>query len=242
MSQWAILSGIEGNLAAYDAVMNDIKRQVRELEAVYILGDLVGPRPECEELVKRVRSPKNNEIEPQICTGWWEEQCFILHGIGTQGEPTELKSRYGGDTVVKLWNSVTKKTVEWLRYFDFGFFELDCLLIHGSTVSVDDALTPETPPIIMLDRLLRDGANNLFCGRYGQTFEYCIETGSLSTSVTTLDAQNSPQTIKTTPRRVVGVGNVGRTPGEATYTLYNPTTNRVEFRSIRYHFNKGFQP
>lgn len=141
-----------------------------------------------------------------------------------------------------LWNSVSKKTVEWLRSLDFGFFELDSLLIHGSTVGVDDELTPETPPILMLDRLLRDGANNLFCGRYGQTFEYCIEAGSISTSVTTLDAQNSPQTIKTTPRRVVGVGSVGPTPGEATYTLYDPATNQVQFRSIRYHFNKGFQP
>lgn len=56
MSQWAILSGIEGNLAAYDAVMNDIKCQLRQLEAVYILGDLVGPIPECEALVKRVRA------------------------------------------------------------------------------------------------------------------------------------------------------------------------------------------
>ncbi|MGH8000262.1 MAG: metallophosphatase, partial [Brasilonema sp.] len=29
MTKWAILSGIQGNLAAYEAVMADIKRQSR---------------------------------------------------------------------------------------------------------------------------------------------------------------------------------------------------------------------
>ena len=37
---WAILSGIEGNIAAYEAVLADIKRQRLPLEAMYILGDL----------------------------------------------------------------------------------------------------------------------------------------------------------------------------------------------------------
>ena len=39
---WAILSGIEGNLAAYEAVIGDMKSQRRNIEALYILGDLVG--------------------------------------------------------------------------------------------------------------------------------------------------------------------------------------------------------
>nr|MDJ0620860.1 metallophosphatase [Calothrix sp. MO_192.B10] len=40
--------------------------------------------------------------------------------------------------------------------------------------------------------------------------------------------------------QVVGVGNVGRTPGEATYTLYNPNSNQVEFKTVRYGVSKGF--
>ena len=43
--KWAILSGIEGNLAAYEAVMADIKRQSRDIEALYILGDAIEPTP-----------------------------------------------------------------------------------------------------------------------------------------------------------------------------------------------------
>ncbi len=241
MSQWAILSGIEGNLAAYEAVISDLKRPKNQIEALYILGDLVGPRQECEELVRRVRSPRNGELEPLICTGWWEEQCLILHGLSATSEPAELKSRYGGETVLALWNSVSRKTVEWLRDLDFGFSELDCFLIHGSTLGVEDKLTPETSPIQMLDRLLRVGANNLFCGRSGLTFEYQIQTGSIATSVTTLDSQQSPEAIAVTPRRVIGVGNVGAIPNQATYTLYNHSTNQVKFCTVRYGFTKGFQ-
>ncbi|BAZ49336.1 hypothetical protein NIES4103_19480 [Nostoc sp. NIES-4103] len=241
MSKWAILSGIEGNIAAYEAVMADIKRQGRYVEALYILGDLVGPTHECEQLVERVNSPRRGELEPLICKGWWEEQCLILHGLGATGDAPELMAKYGGHTVQMLWECVSRQTVQWLRNLDFGFFELDCLLIHGSTVSVDDELTPETPPIQMLDRLSRMQANNLFCGRSGLTFQYQLQTGSITTTLTTLDHQVSPQTATLTPRQVIGVGNVGRTPGQATYTLYNPGTNQVEFKTVHYGNSKGFQ-
>jgi hypothetical protein len=241
MRNWAILSGIEGNLAAYEAVQNDIKRQKKWVEALYILGDFIGPTPESESVVQRIRNPKQSELSPQVCTGWWEEQAKILYGLGATGEPTQLIEEYGADTVKLLWNSVSRQTVEWLRSLDFGFFELDCLLIHGTTLNVDEQLTPETPPLQMLDRLMRVGANNLFCGRSGKTYEYELIRGSVSTAVKTLDTQTATQTVTTSPRRVVGVGNVGRYLGKATYTLYDPDTNRVEFRTVRYGTGKGFQ-
>jgi hypothetical protein len=240
MNNWAILSGIEGNLAAYEAVMADIKRQ-KNVEALYILGDLVGPRPETQELVKRVLNPQPGELEPLICKGWWEEQCFILHGLGGSGEPTELMAKYGGETVKLLWEYVSRPMAQWLMTLDLGFFELDSLLIHGTTVSIDEELTPDTPPIQMLDRLSRMQANNLFCGRSGLAFQYHLEAGSITTQVTTLDSPPSPQTVQVSTRQVIGVGNVGRKPGEAVYTLYNPGTNHVEFKTVRYGFRKGFE-
>lgn len=241
MRNWAILSGIEGNIAAYEAVLSDIKRQKKSVEDIYILGDFIGSRRENERVVQRIRSPKPNELSPQVCTGWWEEQCLILYGLGTTGEPTQLIEKYGADAVTLLWDSVARKTVEWIRSLDFGFFELDCLLIHGSSLSVDDELTPQTPPWQMCDRLMRMGANNLFCGRSGLTFEYELQGGSVSSTVTTLDGEQQIQTATASPRRVIGVGNVGREPGKATYTLYDPDTNCVEFRTVRYGVGKGFQ-
>jgi len=85
---WAILSGIEGNLKAYEAVLDDIKRQRVRVEELYILGDLVGINPDCDKLVERLQKPRQGELLPQVCTGWWEEQCFILHAIGATSEPT----------------------------------------------------------------------------------------------------------------------------------------------------------
>ncbi len=237
---WVILSGIEGNLAAYEAVMADIKRQ-NYVEAVYILGDLVGPTKECEKLVERVQSPSHGELEPMICRGWWEEQCLNLHGLGISGEVPELLERYGGETVKMLWDSVSRSTVQWLRSLDFGFMELDCLLIHGSSLGVSDELTPETSPIIMLDRLSRMQANNLFCGRSGLTFKYQLQAGSVTSEITTLDRKISPQTVTVSPRQVIGVGNVGRIPGQATYTIYNPGSNQVKFKNVYYGGSKGFQ-
>lgn len=238
---WAILSGIEGNFAAYEAVIADIKRQGDAVEALYILGDLVGPSLAAEKLVERVINPQPGELEPMICKGWWEEQCLIMHGLSVTGDATELIEKYGGETVKLLWKSVSRQTVQWLKTLDFGFFELDCLLIHGTTVSVDEELTPETHPILMSDRLSRMQANNLFCGRSGLAFQYQLEAGSITTGVTTLDSQTSPQTVNISPRQVIGVGNVGRTPGEAKYTLYTPGTNCVEFQTVRYGVGRGFQ-
>jgi hypothetical protein len=232
---WAILSGIEGNLAAYNGVMTDIQRQSRNLEAVYILGDVVSATPESEAVVERIRNPQHGELEPLVCKGWWEEQCLILYGLGAISEPIALLQKYGGDTVKTLAESVSRDTVQWIRGLDFGFFELDCLLLHGSPLGVDEELTPETQPLLMCDRISRMQANNLFCGRSGLTFNYQFQNGSIDSTVTTLDSAVSTQTLSvTTLRQIIGVGNIGRIPGKATYTLYNPLSNQVEFKQLSY--------
>ncbi|MUL36873.1 metallophosphoesterase family protein [Gloeocapsopsis dulcis] len=237
MSYWAILSGVEGNLAAYEAVLADIKQ--RAVEEIYILGDLVGPHPECEKLVQRVQNPRQGELQPQVCKGWWEEQCLILHGVGATGDVSELTHKYGAEVIELLWKSVSRQTVEWLRQLDFGFHDLDCLLVHGSTLGVDDELSPETPAPQMLDRLLRGEANTLFCGRSGLAFEYQVQSGSITASVTTLDEQKSPCAIAAQPRQVIGVGNVGRVPKIAIYTLFEPNTNSVEFKTVNYKVKRS---
>ncbi|WP_107669775.1 metallophosphatase [Cyanothece sp. BG0011] len=237
---WAILSGIEGNIAAYEAVLADIKRQRTPVEALYILGDVIAANPDSEKVIKRIQTPLPGELEPQVCVGWWEEQCFALHAVGSTAEPTELIGRFGMETVKVLWDFVSRETVQWLRNCHFGFFELDCLLIHGSTVSASDELTPETPPWQMLDRLQRVEANSLFCGRSGQVFEYVLQGGSVNSSVMTLDSKQPMQTMMAPKRRVVGVGNVGREPGKATYTLYSPNSDCLEFKTVYYGEKKGF--
>jgi hypothetical protein len=128
---WAILSGSVENLLAYEAVIPDINYQKNHVQELYLLGDLVGPTKECERLIKRVELPRIGELKPMISKGWREEQCLILHGLGPTGDTPELIAQYGGNTVKRLWDSISPATVQWLRSLDFGFFELDCLLTHG---------------------------------------------------------------------------------------------------------------
>ena len=235
---WAIASGIEGNLAAYEAVLADIKKQ--KVDEFFILGDIVGPTVDSEAVVDRIRNPKSNEHISAVCQGWWEEQCLILHALGRTGHPKQLIDKFGNQMVKTLWDSVSRDTVAWIQELDFGVVELDCLLIHGSPMGVDDELNPETSPLDLLDRLMRTDVNLLFCGRSGLAFEAAIQSGSLESTVQTLDRTFDPEVTTLKHKKVVGVGNVGRSPGKATYTLYSPGSNEVTFRVVDYAVNKGF--
>ncbi|ERN41293.1 hypothetical protein KR51_00020930 [Rubidibacter lacunae KORDI 51-2] len=236
--KWAILSGIEGNLVAYEAVLQDIRRQRSPVTDLYIIGDVVGLKGNNEATIERLRSPRSGELEPQVCIGWWEEQCFSLHGLSSSPDAPELMAEFGGDGVKHLWESVSRESVGWLRSHHFGFHELDCLMIHGSTVSYADELTPNTPAVQLCDRLIRADANNLFCGRSGLAFECWVTPSKLRSTVTTLGGKQEQQQEGKTARRVVGTGAVGRTPRQATYTLYNPANNCVTFKNVAYSQDK----
>ena len=235
MEQWAILSGIEGNLAAYEAILADIQRHRYGVSDLYILGDVIGLQGNNSAVLRRLQSAGMGELPPQICLGWWEQQCFSLHGLSGLPDAPELMAQVGGEGVQRLWESVSRQDVQWLRSLHLGFHELDCLLIHGSTVSYADELTPTTPPLTLCDRLIRADANTLFCGRSGLTFECQVTPRQLRSTIITLEGTQEPQEEGKTSRRVVGVGNVGRKPGTASYTLYAPGTHAITFKTINYN-------
>lgn len=237
---WAIASGIEGNLAAYEAVMADLRKSRQKVENFYLLGDIIGPTDQNNQLVKRIQQPRKGEPTPLVCQGWWEEQILILHALGRTGEPTELIDRYGIDMTKILWDAIDSTALEWVRSLEFGFVELDCFLIHGSSISVSDELTPTTDPIQAIDRLSRMDANQLFCGRSGLAFEYKIESGSLMSQVQTLDELTAPTPTVLNTQRIIGVGSIGRIAEKASYTLYHPGSNKLEFKTVRYGAKKGF--
>jgi hypothetical protein len=232
---WAILSNIDGNLAAYKAVLTALKRH-RNLEAVYILGNLVGPQPDCEALVTLAQK------QPQtfVCMGWWEEQAMTLHGMGSNSQPEALVEQYGSEAVEKLWKAVPRSVAEWLQTLDLGYFEENCMLIHGTTLGVNDLLTPKTPVLQLLDRLIRSDAEILFCGRSGEQFEIVVQSGSIQSAVVTLNGSQGAATQNLLPQQVIGVGSVGRIPGEARFALFDPNTRTVKFQTVSYGANKGF--
>ncbi len=229
---WAILSGIEGNFSAYQAVVKDIHRQKVAVEEIYILGDVIGLSPDNEKVIDAIRNPSNS-LATHVCRGWWEEQCLILHGLGSVANPEELINEYGMEATKELWDYVPRSTVEWIRNLDFGFVEFDCLLIHGTSVNVSEALTPDSSPWMILDRLQRMNVNYLFSGRSSLLYEYQLQQASLNSTITTLDTQSS-DTREVKQKKIIGVGNVGKYAHKATYTLYNPYNDRLILKSIEY--------
>ncbi|WP_202803692.1 metallophosphatase [Spirulina subsalsa] len=230
---WAILTGIEGNLAAYEAVLRHLKRQSVEIEALYILGDVLGLQGPVEALLERLQSPQGGEPTPQICAGFWEDQYLQMQGWGG-GQPEAALSRYGTDVLMALQERVPRSCLDWLRSLPFGFFELDCLLVHGSSVSVTDELSPQTPPWQLLDYLVRVDANFLFCGRLGQFFRVELQNSQLSAQVTTLDQPLIEQKATSSPRQIIGVGSVGRVSGIAHSLLFSPTTGQICPQTVEY--------
>jgi hypothetical protein len=230
---WAILSGIQGNLTAYQAVIEDITKQDRPIEDIYILGDVIGISPDNQSLVDQIRENQNN-FNLHVCRGWWEEQCLILHSLHSSADPTELLEEYGVESAKKLWDSIPREIVPWLQSLDFGFVEFDALLIHGSSVNVSENLTPDTSPWLILDRFVRMNVNYMFSGRSYQSFEYELETGLLESRVATLDGVNPPQINEVQKKTLIGVGSVGTKPHQADYVLYNPHTQTLQFQTVNY--------
>jgi hypothetical protein len=230
---WAILSGIAGNLAAYEAVLAELRRL--PVSKLYILGNLIGPGPDNQKLVQRVQHPQPGEPIPQVCRGWWEEQLLVLHGLGPVSQPTALIERYGAEMVKTFRDAAPQPVVEWARSLNLGFVEQGCLLVYGSSISVEDALTPDTSPLVIRDRLSRVAAvNTLFCGRSGLAFEYAIEGGATTTTLTTLNEEKPTVIVEASRQLLVGVGSLGCTPGQATYTIYSPANQQVEFKMVLY--------
>jgi hypothetical protein len=62
----------------------------------------------------------------------------------------------------------------------------------------------------------------------------------LNSQVQTLDRLTDPIPTVLSPRRIIGVGSVGRIEGKASYTLYHPGSNKLEFKMVIYGAKKGF--
>ena len=124
----------------------------------------------------------------------------------------------------QLREAVSQEHINWLASLQFGFIELDCGLIHGSSADVGDPLKETTSPLILLDRLTRLDVNRLFTARSGQQFRLQLTGGQIQSKVK--DPTGEQQREQAVPKRsVIGIGS-----GE-NYTLYDPASDRVEFLS-----------
>ncbi|MED5165597.1 MAG: phosphoesterase, partial [Cyanobacteriota bacterium] len=214
MDRWALVSGLRGDLEVYNLIQRDLKK-TRGVETLFVLGDLIGPDRNCNALLNRLQNPHRNELKPQCIYGWWEEQLLAERGFRGDRNAEALRLNQGEDAVHALVNAVDSAHLNWLASLQFGFIELDCGLIHGSSADVGDNLTPESSPLVLLDRLTRLDVNRLFTARSTKQFRLELTGGGIDSQVKDLEGQQQHQ--QTVPKRsVIGIG------AGPHYTLYDP--------------------
>ena len=222
MERWALVSGLQGDLDLYEQIQKDLKRQ-RGIASLFVLGDLIGPQRNCNALLDRLRQPKPADLAPECIYGWWEEQLLAESGYRGDRKADSLRQQQGDDGVNQLLAAVDSSHLNWLASLQFGFIELDCALIHGSSADVGDRLTEDTSALVLLDRLTRLDVNRLFTARCQRQFRLELSGGSIQSHVK--DHAGEQQSEQAVPKRsVIGIG------GGRHYTLYDPATDHIEFR------------
>ena len=223
MARWALISGLRGDLEAYEAIQTDL-RHTRRVDTLFVLGDVIGPERDCNALLNRLQQPRRGELEPQCLYGWWEDQLLAERGYRGERRADALRLSQGEPAVDALLQAVDPGHMGWLAALQFGFIELDCALLHGSSAAVDDSLGPNSSPLLLLDRLTRMEVNRLFTARSGQQFRLELTGGGIESQVRDLEGQRHQQ--QSVPQRqVIGIG------AGIHYTIYDPGSDRLDFLS-----------
>ena len=223
MERWALVSGLHGDLDLYEQIQTELKQQ-RGVANLFVLGDLIGSQRNCNALLERLRNPRRTDLQPECIYGWWEEQLLAECGYRGDRKAESLREEHGEAGVSELLAAVDADHLNWLASLQFGFIELDCALIHGSSADVGDRLTEDTSALVLLDRLTRLDVNRLFTARCQRQFRLELSAGSIQSLVK--DHAGELQSQQDVPKRsVIGIGE-GKN-----YTLYDPATDHIEFRS-----------
>ena len=221
MARWALISGLRGDLEAYEAIQEDL-RHTRRVDTLFVLGDVIGPARNCDALLSRLQQPRRGELQPQCLYGWWEDQLLAERGYRGGRLADALRLSQGETAVDALLQAVDPDHMGWLAELQFGFIELDCALLHGSSATVEDSLGPDSSPLLLLDRLTRMEVNRLFTARSGQQFRIELTGRGIESQVRDLEGQRHQQ--QSVPKRqVIGIG------AGVHYTIYDPGTDRLDF-------------
>ena len=241
----AILSCIHGNMAALEAVWDDLGNQ--NIDQLYCLGDLVGYGPYPNEVVEFV---KKNNIPTVL--GCWDE------GIGMEQEDcgckfiTEEDAEYGHAAFKWTRSNITEENRKFLSELYFGQRVTNTaagtlLLVHGSPRNTGEYLMESTHDLILFERAAAGDCDVLICGHTHVPFVRQIEgTLKVTAELGVKDAIQkdlgmvkapAPREVSLKPKLLINAGSVGepRHGGvEATYVIFNTKTKAVEIRGVPY--------
>ena len=241
----AILSCIHGNMAALEAVWDDLGNQ--NIDQLYCLGDLVGYGPYPNEVVEFV-----NQNNIPTVLGCWDE------GIGMEQEDcgckfiTEEDAEYGHAAFIWTRSNISEENRKFLSELYFGQRVTNTaagtlLLVHGSPRNTGEYLMESTHDLILFERAAAGDCDVLICGHTHVPFVRQIEgTLKVTAELGVKDAIQkdlgmvkapAPREVSLKPKLLINAGSVGepRHGGvEATYVIFNTKTKAVEIRGVPY--------
>jgi diadenosine tetraphosphatase ApaH/serine/threonine PP2A family protein phosphatase len=229
----AVLSCLHANLAAVEAVLDDIDRL--GIATITCLGDLVGYGPQPNEVVELVRS----RAIP-TCQGCWDED--IIEGLNACecSYPSQLAERRG--QLAHHWTAaqLSPENRDFLASLPMSLRRDRLVFVHGSPNSQHEYLLPDMEAFAALERVVSAGADTLFCGHTHRPYVREFREGSIELRLRRPDGEPGPEAerrVDLPVRRIVNAGSVGepRHGGtEATYVIHDEDRDTVEIRQVPY--------
>ena len=227
----AVISCLHANLAAVEAVLDDIDSQ--GITSVTCLGDLVGYGPQPNEVINLVRGRNI-----QTCQGCWDED--IIDGLNSCecSYPSQLAERRGHRAHEWTAEILTDENKQFLAELPMTLRRGTMLFVHGSPNSQHEYLLPDMNAFAALERVETAGAETMFCGHTHQPYVRELSGGSIRVRVQQKGMESaSEQELQLPMRRIVNAGSVGEPrhgSTKATYVVHNEETGAVTIREVDY--------
>ena len=231
----AVISCLHANLAAVEAVLDDIDSQ--GITSVTCLGDLVGYGPQPNEVINLVRGRNI-----QTCQGCWDED--IIDGLNSCecSYPSQLAERRGHRAHEWTAEILTDENKQFLAKLPMTLRRGTMLFVHGSPNSQHEYLLPDMNAFAALERVETAGAETMFCGHTHQPYVRELSGGSIRVRVQQKGMESaSEQELQLPMRRIVNAGSVGEPrhgSTKATYVVHNEETGAVTIREVDYDVDR----
>ena len=231
----AVISCLHANLAAVEAVLDDIDS--KGITSVTCLGDLVGYGPQPNEVINLVRGRNI-----QTCQGCWDED--IIDGLNSCecSYPSQLAERRGHRAHEWTAEILTDENKQFLAELPMTLRRGTMLFVHGSPNSQHEYLLPDMNAFAALERVETAGAETMFCGHTHQPYVRELSGGSIRVRVQQKCMESaSEQELQLPMRRIVNAGSVGEPrhgSTKATYVVHNEETGAVTIREVDYDIDR----
>jgi diadenosine tetraphosphatase ApaH/serine/threonine PP2A family protein phosphatase len=231
----AVISCIHGNMAALNAVLQDI--EVLKCDQTYCLGDLVGYGPFPNEVVETIRHRQIPTVQ-----GCWDED--IVEGLNACdcSYPSLIAEKRGKFAHEWTNQQISSENRQYLAQLPPSLKVDNLCFTHGSPESNHEYLLAEMNAFIALERVLAADADILFCGHTHIPYVRHLESGQMRVKVRNLGEEGAKSaSFQTAWKKIINAGSVGEPRHgrpQATYVIYDTASGEVRLREVAYNYQE----